>query len=133
MGVDYDNSAIRRAKIKYTEGKFEVQNAEQLQLRSGTVGACFMINVIHYVQQSKALDEVFRVLKPRGFFYIHFNLSIVDNTGYTDYKDSVEDIRRRIKVFRIVRERQITRHDTEPIDHTHTILELILQKSEVSV
>jgi SAM-dependent methyltransferase len=37
-----------------------------------------MINVIHYVDKKKAIQEILRTLQPKGYFFIHFNIDITD-------------------------------------------------------
>ena len=87
-----------------------------------------MINVIHYVDKLRAINEIKRILKDKGYFFIHFNLKIVDKEGKIDYMHEEKEIIDLIKDFEIVSKNIFERVDTKPIEHTHKIMELILRK-----
>lgn len=128
VGIDYAESDIAIARERYSNCCFEVMNVEQLSFLEKSVGAFFMINVIHYVDQEKAFHEILRTLKSGGFLFIHFNLSITDEGGNIDYQQDEPSIFKNIALFHVVHEKRFERQDTIPKLHTHEILELILQK-----
>ena len=64
FGIDNSKQEIENCKKKFPELKFEVQEAEKLKFKDNSVDAFFMINVIHYVDKEKAIQEIFRALKP---------------------------------------------------------------------
>ncbi len=128
LGIDNSKDEIENCKKKFPELKFEVQNAENLEFQDNSIDAFFMINVIHYVHKEKTIQEIFRVLKPSGYFFIHFNIDIVDKTGKVDYHHDQEDILKLVSKFKIIRQKLFERVDRQPIEHKHEIMELILQK-----
>jgi len=128
LGIDRVSTEIESDKKSFCDVKFEVGDIEKLKFVSNSVGAFFMINVVHYVNQKKAIKEIFRTLIPGGYFYVHFNLEIRDQTGKIDYQQGEKEIKQLVKKFVVVREKVFYRTDTTPITHEHKILELILQK-----
>ena len=128
LGVDNSKEEIENCKKKFPELKFEVQNAENLEFENSSVDAFFMINVIHYVHKEKAIQEIFRALKPRGYFFVHFNIDIIDKSGKVDYSHNQEDILKLVSKFKILQKNIFERVDHQPIEHKHKIIELILQK-----
>ena len=128
IGVDKSNEEIEKAKQKYPQIKFEVQDIENMRFKDNEIDAIFCINVIHYVKKEKAIKEFLRILKPKGFLYIHFNIEIKDKDGNIDYSQKEEDILKLIKEFRIIKKEIINRTDTVPIEHYHKFIKLILQK-----
>lgn len=128
IGIDYSEKEIELARKKYPECKFDVKDVEELDFADNSIGAYFMINVIHYVKKQKALDELLRTLKPNGYLFIHFNVEIIDINRNVDYQHDEKDIRQLISKYKIMEERIFERVDTVPKVHTHRILELILQK-----
>jgi len=129
LWIDYSEKEISLAHQKFPLQKFEVQNVEKLQFSDNSVWAFFMINVIHYVDQKKALQEIFRTLQPKGYFFIHFNIDITDKDWKRDYYHDPKDILELLKDFTILSQNIFQRTDMKPIEHTHTIMELILEKS----
>lgn len=129
VGFDYDPIVVSQARNLFPSSTFEVGNTESLTLKPESIGALFMINVIHYVDQQKTFDEMIRVLRPGGYLFVHFNLKITDMLGNVDYKQSRGEILKIITGWRIIEELVLQRHDTVPIPHDHEILEMILQKS----
>ncbi len=127
-GIDYSDKEIALARARFSKERFEIQNAEELKFQNESVGAIFMINVIHYLNQKKALEELFRILRPGGYVFIHFNLSVVDDAGAVDYSQSERDILELLSKFSIVLKNIFERFDRTPTPHTHKVLELILQK-----
>lgn len=127
-GIDYDKKEILLAKNNFPSLKFEVKNIENLDFQDNSVDAFFMINVIHYVDKEKTLQEIFRVLKSKGYFFIHFNIEITDKNGNVDYQHSEKDILKSISKFKIIEKKIFEREDLKPIKHKHEIMELILQK-----
>ncbi len=128
FGIDNSKQEIENCKKKFPELKFEVQEAEKLKFKDNSVDAFFMINVIHYVDKEKAIQEIFRALKPHRYFFIHFNMDIIDKNGKVDYHHNQEDILKLVSKFKIIRQKLFERVDHQPIEHKHKIMELILQK-----
>ena len=87
-----------------------------------------MINVIHYTNQKKVLNEIFRVLKVNGYAFIYFNIEIKDENDI-DYHQDEKEILDLISNFKIIEKNVFTRTDAIPKIHTHKIMELILQKN----
>ena len=128
LGIDNVSKEIEDNKKKFPESKFEVQNAESLNFVDKSIDAFFMINVIHYVHKEKAIQKIFRALKPRGYFFIHFNIEIIDKDGKVDYSHNQEDILKLVSKFKILQKNIFERVDHQPVEHKHKIMELILQK-----
>ncbi|MBI2151117.1 class I SAM-dependent methyltransferase [Candidatus Woesearchaeota archaeon] len=126
LGIDYSKQEIESCKKRFPELNFEVQDAEKLKFKDNSVDALFMINVIHYVHKEKAIPEILRVLKHRGYFFIHFNIEIVDKTGKVDYHHNLGEIVKLVSKFKIIQQKLFERVDYQPIEHK--IIELILQK-----
>lgn len=128
IGIDKDPRAVISARLDHSSLGFHFGDVEALEIERAIFGACFMINVIHYVDQAKAFKEIFRILKAGGYLFIHFNLEIVAYDGRLDYHQDEEAIVKLISPFRIARRKVFERFDAQPTAHTHKILELILQK-----
>jgi ubiquinone/menaquinone biosynthesis C-methylase UbiE len=128
LGIDCSEKEIANAKHKFPDLKFEVQDAEALQFKNNSVDSFFMINVIHYLDKKKAIEEILRTLKTKGYLFIHFNVEIRDINGKLDYQHSENNIRKLISKFNIVHENIFERTDYKPVEHRHIIMELILQK-----
>lgn len=130
IGIDISQQEIEDGRRKFPELKFEMQDAEKLMFEDDSVDAFFMINVVHYVNKERAIEEIFRTLKPFGYFFIHFNIAIIDKNGKVDYHHNQKDILKLIPKFKILQKKVFERMDLQPIEHKHKIMELILQKSE---
>jgi ubiquinone/menaquinone biosynthesis C-methylase UbiE len=128
VGIDYSESEIKLARDRFPTYKFDVQNAEQLNFKDSSVGALFIINVIHYLNQEKAFKGFFRILQPGGYIFIHFNLEIKGVGEEIDYSQREADIKNLLGNFKIIKNDVIERKDEKPLPHTHKILELILEK-----
>lgn len=128
IGIDILPGEIKLAQQRYPTCHFEVQDIEHLKFKENSIGAFFAINVIHYVDKKTALKEILRTLKPGGFLFIHFNLSITDKDGKTDYSQDEKEIEQLVSHFTIVKKTNFERVDLQPIKHTHKILELVLIK-----
>lgn len=128
VGIDYSEKEIDLAKTNFPQCNFVVQNAENLDLQNKSVGAFFMINVIHYTNQNKVFKEFARTLKDGGFIFIHFNLEIKDVDNKVDYKQDEKKIIKLVSGFKIVEKNIFERADNLPKVHTHKIMELILEK-----
>jgi len=128
LGIDNSEKEIALTKQKFPKLRFEVQDAEHLDFASNSIDACYTINVIHYVDKEKAINEILRILKPRGYFFIHFNIDIIDKNGKIDYHQDLNDILQSISMFKIIKKQIFERTDNQPIEHKHKIIELILQK-----
>lgn len=131
-GIDYSPQEIAKAKQIHPRCNFEIGNVENLRFPNNSVGAYFMINVIHYVKKQQALDELYRTLQNGSYLYIHFNVDIVDTNGNVDYHHNEEEITDLVSRFNVVKKKKFERVDTIPKVHTHTILELILQKGIIT-
>lgn len=127
-GIDTSKEIIDAAQDYCRECAFEQQDAEDLQFGDEEVGAFYMINVIHYVDEKKAISEIYRSLVPGGYLFIHFNLLIADDEGNVDYQRDEDNILQLLNNFKIIDKRIFSRHDARPKPHKHEILELILQK-----
>jgi len=128
VGVDKSEEDIKIAKEKFPELNFVVGDVEELPFDKDSIDASYIINVIHYVDAKKALQEIFRVLKPGGVCFIHFNIDITDIEGNNDYHHGIEDILELVSQFEILQKNEFERIDESPIRHTHQIMELIIQK-----
>jgi len=128
IGIDNSPTDIAQARKKHPLCRFQEMNVEQLSLEDASIGAFYMVNVIHYVQQQQALQELNRVLRPEGFGFIHFNMLIRDENGSVDYQQDKDEILALVSDFDVVTETEFERVDSIPVEHTHTILELLLQK-----
>lgn len=128
LGIDISAKEIKLAAQNYPDAKFEQQNIERLKFSDESVGAFFMINVIHYVKKEKALKEIYRTLRKKGLLLVHFNISIIDDEGVVDYEHKENDIFKLVSDFDIVEKRIFERVDSIPKKHTHKIMELIVQK-----
>src|SRR3989338_2809865 len=84
-GIDYSKEQIKNNKKNFPELIFEIQNVENLKFKKNSIDAFFMINVIHYVNKEKAINEIFKTLKSRGYLSIHFNIKIKDKYNNRDY------------------------------------------------
>jgi len=127
-GVDYSKEQIKADKKSFPKLSFEVQNVEHLKFKDESIDAFYMINVIHYVNKEKAIQEIYRALKHHGFLFIHFNTDIIDKHGRVDYHHETKDILKLVSEFKIVNKRLFERTDSLPVEHTHQIMELILEK-----
>lgn len=128
IGIDISEDEIAKAKANFPSCKFEVQNIERLCFENNSIDAFFMINVIHFTNKEKTIKEIFRTLKHGGYFFIHFNISITSKEGKLDYYHSEEDILKLISGFKLLHKIIFERVDINPVEHTHKIMELILQK-----
>lgn len=128
VGIDSDEQEISSAKRTFPLCRFEYQDAEHMSFPDGGVGALFVINVMHYLDEAQAIREFGRVLRPGGYACIHFNLEIRDSLGHVDYAKEEADVRQLVSDFEIVERRHFERTDRIPKLHTHKILELVLRK-----
>lgn len=128
IGVDCSANEIKLGKSKLPACTFEIQSAENFTFKDATIGAIFMVNVIHLVDQEKAFQEFMRVLEPGGYIFIHFDLELGEQDGSVYYRQDERDIAEFIAPFDLIEERRFERTDTLPKVHTHKVLELILQK-----
>lgn len=68
-GVDLDPKMIAQAKQNYPQSSFEVGDVTKLNFPNKSFDAVFDFGVIHHVPNwPNALEEIFRVLKPGGYF-----------------------------------------------------------------
>jgi len=128
IGIDLSESDVQIARTDHPKCRFDMMDIERLTFSDGSIGGYFMINVIHYVDQERTIDQIFRTLKVDGYLFVHFNLAIVDEDSHVDYSQDEKAIRSLVSRFEVVEEKMFTRVDTVPKKHTHTILELILKK-----
>ncbi len=128
-GVDCSSDEIAAARLRYSQSRFYVQSMECMGAKNWSVGACYCVNVFHYVRDlRRAFGEIFRVLQPGGWCFFHFNLLITDQNGTVDLQESEENIRQLLVNFQCLDSRILERVDQIPFPHKHTILQLILQK-----
>ncbi|MFZ5365327.1 MAG: class I SAM-dependent methyltransferase [Patescibacteria group bacterium] len=128
MGIDKSPQEIRSARNKRPRSLFAVMDAERLAFADGSIGAFYMINVIHYVDAVKVIAEMHRTLRSRGFLFIHFNLSITDQNGNVDYQLSEHEVWRLFPAFRAMGQKYFSRFDPIPFPHQHDVLQLIFKK-----
>jgi SAM-dependent methyltransferase len=128
FGIDYDEKEVATAKSDFPESNFMTANAEEMPFADTAIGAFFMINVMHYVDQTKVMEEISRTLAPGGYAFIHFNLRITDAEGVTDYVQDKESIEKLFEGFSVVQESTLHRVDQTPFLHEHEILEVILRR-----
>lgn len=128
FGLDVDRSVIERAKKSFPKSMFICQNSEEISFTENYLTAAFAINVMHYLNYQLVLENVWNMLISGGYFFVHFNTSITDINGKIDYQDDIGEIKRMLNKFQIIYEQEFERIDFLPIEHTHKILELILQK-----
>ncbi|MDO8511733.1 MAG: class I SAM-dependent methyltransferase [bacterium] len=128
IGIDRSQDETIAARLVHPNLKFDQQNGEALSFDDNSVGAFFCINLMHYVNQTKILAEISRALKPCGYLFVHFNLSIIDHTGKVDFEQSAQEILINLKDLRPVRFKIVQRIDNTPIPHEHKIFELVMQK-----
>ena len=83
LGIDYAKEEIAKTQQKFPQLKFEVMNVEKLKFQDNSIDAFFMINVIHYVNKEKALQEIFRTLKQKRYFFIHVKMRLADRRSKT--------------------------------------------------
>jgi ubiquinone/menaquinone biosynthesis C-methylase UbiE len=75
IGIDLTEKAIDLAckhfKEKKLQAKFKVANAESLPFKNEEFDLVYSFGVLHHTPNTqKAIDEIFRVLKPGGGAYI---------------------------------------------------------------
>lgn len=128
LGIDNSETVILEARKKHPNLEFQIQNAENLSFKENSVGALYMINVIHYLKKEKAIREILRVMKPGGYFFIHFNEEIRDKFGNIDYCHDAKEIMGLISDFAVLEKNEFEREDQKPVVHSHKVMELILQK-----
>ena len=72
-GVDVSPTAIAQAKEALPGFDFRVSNATDLPFADGYFSLVSCLDVLYYLDEEgrkKAVDEVYRVLKPQGFFLV---------------------------------------------------------------
>ncbi|MFA6447642.1 MAG: class I SAM-dependent methyltransferase [Patescibacteria group bacterium] len=129
-GLDNSRDEVEAAASAHPECHFMLSDIENLPFGNNSIGAYFVINVIHYVDQARALSEIERTLVPGGLLFVHFNLQITDASGRVDYKQEPEQTRQLVKSWRIYQRIRFNRVDIRPTYHTHEILELVLEKPD---
>jgi len=130
LGIDKSRKEIAEAKRLHPHCSFEIQNIESLPWDDESIDAYFMINVIHYLEERKALAEIFRTLRTGGYLYLHINISITDKDGNVDYRgNDLEKTIKSIPKARFLSWEYLERVDAQPIWHKHQILEVIWQKT----
>ena len=131
IGIDTNLEAIQEARRRFSSSEFHEGNIEDLDFPDNTFAAAYMVNVAHYLDDKEgSLDEIHRVLKEGGYFYVHFNTEIVDKDGNVDYQQDEKEIDALIEKskFEVVSRRTFTREDEQPIRHEHSIIEYLLRK-----
>ena len=128
IGIDNSQKQIIASTRKFPHLRFEIQDAEHLNFKDEIVGAVYMINIIQFVDKKKAISEVHRVLKPRGYFLLHIDLKLINKNGRVDYEYTEEEVMELVSKFKILEKKKFIRVDMKPVKHTHLILELLMQK-----
>lgn len=130
FGLDKNRQEIAQAKKLHPDCEFVHGNIEMLPWENESIDAFFMINVIHYLDERRALAEIFRTLKSQGYLYLHINISITDKDGKVDYQGyDLQKTTKSIPKAQIISWEYLERIDAKPIWHKHQILEIILQKT----
>ncbi|HEY7474072.1 MAG TPA: methyltransferase domain-containing protein [Vicinamibacterales bacterium] len=77
-GIDQSSGQIAEAERQVAQGcraRFQAADAERLPWPDGTFDFAYSINVVHHVtppeKRRRVLNEVVRVLKPGGLFFLH--------------------------------------------------------------
>ncbi|MDD5437700.1 MAG: class I SAM-dependent methyltransferase [Patescibacteria group bacterium] len=128
LGVDINEQEIESARRLRPRCKFQVGDICHLPFPDSSIDACSMLNVIHYLDQRAALEEIRRVLVPSGLLFVHFNLLITDSSGRVDYSQEEPAVRELIARWKMLVQHDLKRVDPQPVEHTHSFLELVLQK-----
>lgn len=127
VGIDINKEELEKASEK--RGNFLVMDAERLAFLDSSFQAVFAANVAHYLRLNKSISEVRRVLSTGGFFYVLFNLEIIDFQGNVDYKVTQSYLRRILHGFKVLDRHLFVLEEEKPIPHKHKFLQLILQKT----
>lgn len=129
IGFDNDKEILEDAKQKSEyPAAFYPCDIERLPFLDTTQDAYFCINVMHYINASKVLSEIYRTLKPGGYAFIHFNLLIIDQNYTIDYHQTRSEVYELVNQFAIVEEKIFLREDTIPQAHIHHIMQVILKR-----
>lgn len=71
VGIDIANKAIEYGQKKYPDIKLEVGVAEQFKFETESKDVVLSFDLFeHIIESDKHLDEVFRVLKPNGYYLL---------------------------------------------------------------
>ena len=80
IGVDISETMLKRASkrnnasIKAGKMKLQLNPIEQMEVESGSVDTLLTINTLYFWNDpSKVCQEIYRVLKPMGYFIVSFN------------------------------------------------------------
>jgi len=83
FGVDQSEELIKNARKNYSELQFDVMEATKLDYKDEEFDAIFSVSVLNHIPPVKHKDffnEVFRVLKPGGYFMMaNWNMWSDDN------------------------------------------------------
>ncbi len=98
IGMDFSFNNIRNTlNIKCNENALN-SDGKEIPFQSNKFDFCYCINVIHHLTsrdaQKQMIDEMFRVVKPRGYIFI-FDLSM-KNPLFTFYLEKIFPIIRSI-------------------------------------
>lgn len=128
IGIDIAPWEIARARRNHPTLDFKVGDINQLPFGDGSVGAFYCVNVIHYLDQQKVIENVHRKLVLSGLFFVHFNISITDETGRVDYCQDIDSVLALVKPLETRHIKFFRRVDQTPFPHTHQIMEMLLEK-----
>ena len=128
MGVDSNEEAISVAQRNYPESRFCYCDIHQLPYMDKRPLAYFCINVMHYVDAPKVMEEIYKTLIPGEYAFLHFNLLIVDQEQIQDYHQEIAEVYTLVKKFQIVDKKIFSREDSKPMPHIHNILQIIIKK-----
>ena len=87
--TDFSEKMIKQAEMhnKVENLRFSVQDATQLSYRDSSFNAVLIANALHIMPEpDKALDEIYRVLKPKGLL---FAPTFVHGEGYSSVKSKL--------------------------------------------
>ncbi len=72
IGIDISQKMIEKAKGKnITNAKFLIRSSEKLSFANESIENVFAITSIEFLEnQEKGIEEIYRVLKPKGYFLI---------------------------------------------------------------
>ena len=74
IGMDYSSNAVKIAKKEIHSSYFITGSAEKLPFKNESLDFVYSINMFHHLSgrmQKTAFNEVERVLKPNGYFFLH--------------------------------------------------------------
>lgn len=142
-GIDYSQFAIKFAKDRFHDIAFQVQSGYKLEtFKDESFDIVTLFDVIeHMSDQSRTLDEVYRVLKPGGFFVISTDLdeslwkkwrfpAIIRKTEYFSNEGRAYHL---IKMVEAYRRTFRNYHDSHIHELSSTELEELLRNAKFNI